>query len=90
MGVDESVEKSAEPALDPVSRDFILYCLGDGEQTFPALYDRMCWVASHRLFRGMGYEGLRKAGLSLSLNGIEETYKMVDAALAQAYNPRHF
>ena len=69
--------------LNPVARDFILYCMGREDNTFPTLYDKMCWVASHHLFRGMGYEGLRKIGLSLSLAGVENTYRMVDAVLAQ-------
>ena len=86
----EPAEKPPGPMLNPVARDFILYCLGREDHTFPTLYDRMCWVASHHLFRGMDYEGLRKIGLSLSLAGIEDTYRMVDAVLAQRQSPPRF
>lgn len=76
--------------LNPVARDFILYCIGHDDHTFPMLYDKMCWVASHHLFRGMDYEGLKKIGLSLSLVGIEDTYRMVDVVLAQRQGPQIF
>ena len=82
----EPLKELSEPTLNPVAHDFILYCIECHEREFPALYDRMCWVASRRLFRGMSYEGLRKVGLSLSLAGIEDTYKIVDAVIAEIQN----
>ena len=70
-------------ALNPVARDFILFCTHRNHKEWPALYDEMCWVAGHRLFRGLGYVELRKAGISLSLSHIEDTIGMVDAITAQ-------
>jgi hypothetical protein len=68
--------------VDPVVRDFILFCVQRQGKEWPALYDEMCWVAGRRLFRGLGYTDLRKLGLSLSLNSIEDTIRMVDTVAA--------
>ena len=70
-------------ALNPVARDFILFCAHRNHKEWPALYDEMCWIAGHRLFRGLGYAELRKVGISLSLTGIEDTIRMVDIVTAQ-------
>ena len=64
--------------VDPVARDFILYCIQRRGKEWPALYDEMCWVAGHRLFRGLGYTELRSLGISLSLTHIEDTIRMVN------------
>ncbi|GAI30173.1 unnamed protein product [marine sediment metagenome] len=69
--------------LNPVARDFVIFCIHRCHKEWPALYDEMCWVAGHRLFRGLGYAELRKAGLSLSLTNIEDTIRMVDTTTAQ-------
>ena len=69
--------------LNPVARDFILFCTQRNHKEWPALYDEMCWVAGHRLFRGLSYAELREAGISLGLNNIEDTIRMVDAVTAQ-------
>ena len=69
--------------LNPVARDFILFCIQRQGKEWPALYDEMCWVAGHHLFRGLGYAELRRLGLSFSLTNIEDTIKMVDTVTAQ-------
>ena len=69
--------------VNPVARDFILFCTHRNHKEWPALYDEMCWVAGRRLFRGLGYAELRKAGISLGLTGIEDTIRMVDTITAQ-------
>jgi len=74
---------SSAETINPVARDFILYCIERHGKEWPTLYDKMCWVAGHHLFRGMGYEGLRGVGLSFSLSGVEDTCKMVDTVVAQ-------
>ena len=68
---------------NPVARDFILFCIHRNHKKWPALYDEMCWVAGHRLFRGLGYTELRKVGISLSLPNIEDTIRMVATIPAQ-------
>ena len=69
--------------VDPVVRDFILFCIQRQGIEWPALYDEMCWVAGRRLFRGLGYADLRKLGLSFSLTSIDDTIRMVDTVAAQ-------
>ncbi len=69
--------------LNPVAREFILFCVHRCGEGWPALYDEMCWVAGHRLFHNMGYTELGKMGLSFGLYDIEDTIRMVDAVIAQ-------
>ncbi|MFC1896981.1 hypothetical protein ACFLX8_00210 [Chloroflexota bacterium] len=68
---------------NPVARDFVLFCAHRNHKEWPALYDEMCWVAGHRLFRGLSYTELRKVGISLSLTSIEDTITLVDTVTAQ-------
>ena len=81
----DSIPKSTSTIenLNPVICDFILFCINRNGKEWPALYDEMCWVAGHRLFREMGYTDLQKLGLSLSLNNIEDTIRMIDAVSSQ-------
>lgn len=68
--------------VDPIVRDFILFCLQRRGKGWPALYDEMCRVAGQRLFRGLGYADLRERGLSFSLTSIDDTIRLVDAVAA--------
>jgi hypothetical protein len=65
--------------VDPIVRDFILFCLQRQGKGWPALYDEMCWVAGQRLFRGLSYNDLRKRGLSFSLADIDNTIRLIDS-----------
>ena len=69
--------------LNPVVRDFILFCIQRQGKEWPALYDEMCWVCGHHTFRGLGYAELRNLGLSFSLTNIDNTIRMVDTVTAQ-------
>jgi len=69
--------------IDPIAHDFILFCICRQGKEWPALYDEMCRVAGRRLFKGMGYDELRKLGLSLSLTDIEKTVRMIDAVASE-------
>lgn len=69
--------------VNPVARDFILFCIHRCGGGWPALYDEMCWVAGRHLFRGLSYAELRGLGLSLSLTGIDDTIRMIDTVTAQ-------
>ena len=51
-------------------RDFVTFCFERRPVAWPSLYDEMCYVAAHKLFRGMGYEELREAGLDFPLSGL--------------------
>jgi hypothetical protein len=70
------------PTVDPIVRDFILFCLERQGKGWPALYDEMCWVAGRRLFRGLGYADLRQRGLSFSLANIDDTIRLVDSIIS--------
>jgi len=76
-------ETASMEAVDPVVRDFILFCIQRQGKEWPALYDEMCWVAGRQLFRGLSYADLRKLGLSFSLTNIDDTIRMVDTVAAQ-------
>ena len=65
--------------VNPVALDFVQFCIQRHGQGWPALYDEMCWVAGHRLFRGLGYTDLKKMGLSLSLTSMDDTIRIVEA-----------
>jgi len=69
--------------FNPVAHEFIHYCIQRHGKEWPALYDEMCWVAGHRLFRGLGYTELRDLGIFLSLSQIEDTIRMVDIVTAE-------
>ena len=74
--------------VNPIARDFVLYCMHRRGSEWPALYDEMCRVSGQRLFRGLGYSELSKLGLSFSLNRIEDTLRIVHAVMAQEWEAR--
>ncbi len=57
-------ERTSELAID-----FIAFCFARRAVGWPQLYDEMCQVAGSRIFRGLGYEELREAGLDFTLGG---------------------
>jgi len=52
-----------------VAIDFISFCFSRRSVEWPLLYDEMCYVASNKLYRGLGYGELREIGLDLTLGG---------------------
>jgi hypothetical protein len=58
--------------------DFAQFCKHRCGQQWPALYDEMCRVAARRLYKGMGYEDLRKMGLSFGLGGLDKTARLLE------------
>jgi hypothetical protein len=42
------------------------------------LYDEMCYVASNKLYRGLGYEELREVGLDMTLVGLVKTSRIAN------------
>lgn len=77
------MQNSIMDTINPVTRDFVLYCVHRRGDEWPALYDEMCRVAGQRLFRGMSYSELSNLGLSLGLDRIEDTLRIVHAVTAQ-------
>ena len=74
--------------ISPEAREFVLFCIHRRGKEWPALYDEMCWVAGHRLFRGLGYTELSKMGLSFGLNSIDDTI-MIVASITDEKQPSH-
>lgn len=66
----------ADEQIAQVVIDFIAYCFARRPVEWPQLYDEMCFVAGNRLFKGLGYEELREAGLDLTLGGMGRTSRL--------------
>jgi hypothetical protein len=69
--------------LDPQIRDFILFCVERRGPEWPALYDEMARVAGQRQFKGLGRAELKRLGLSLALDSLDETLEQVKQAIAE-------
>src|SRR6266513_5534072 len=67
-----------EDRVAQVAIDFISFCLSRRPVEWPLLYDEMCYVASNRLYRGLGYQELREAGLDLGLGGLVRTSRIAN------------
>ncbi len=67
----------------PVVAEFIAFCLQRRSAQWPEIYDEMCWVAARRLFQGLGYAELSRAGLPLDLTHMTLLRRMVEQVAAQ-------
>ena len=72
-----------EDRVSQVAIDFISFCLSRRAVDWPFLYDEMCYVASNRLYRGLGYEELREVGLDLALSGLVKTSRIANEVVRQ-------
>jgi hypothetical protein len=72
-----------EDRVAEVAIDFITFCLSRRAVDWPFLYDEMCYVASNRLYRGLGYEELREVGLDLALSGLVKTSRIANEVVRQ-------
>ncbi|OLD52258.1 MAG: hypothetical protein AUI58_03785 [Chloroflexi bacterium 13_1_40CM_2_70_6] len=73
----------SEDRIAPVAIDFISFCFSRRAREWPYLYDEMCYVASNRLYRGLGYQELREAGLDLTLVGLARTSRIVTEVMRE-------
>ena len=67
-----------EEQIAQVAVDFISFCFSRRSVEWPLLYDEMCYVASNKLYRGLGYEELREIGLDLTLGGLVQTSRIAN------------
>jgi hypothetical protein len=74
----EEDEGLPDERIAQVAIDFILFCFERRGVGWPSLYDEMCFVAGNRLYRGLGYEELREAGLDFTLGGLGKTSRLVN------------
>ena len=68
----------SDERIAQVAIDFITYCFERRGAGWPSLYDEMCYVAGNRLYRGLGYEELKEAGLDFTLGGLGKTSRLVN------------
>lgn len=69
--------------IHPEVAAFVRFCVHRRGNCWPGLYDEMCRVASRKLYNGFGYAELSRLGLSLSLDVLDKTAKIVDLAVKQ-------
>ncbi|MBI2983517.1 MAG: hypothetical protein HYY42_04990 [Chloroflexi bacterium] len=60
----------AEGPVADLAIDFVAFCYQRDQREWPRLYDEMCYVASKRLYRGLGYDELKDAGVDLTFSGM--------------------
>jgi hypothetical protein len=72
-----------EDRVAQVAIEFISFCLSRRAVDWPFLYDEMCYVASNKLYRGLGYEELRELGLDLALSGRVKTSRIANEVVRQ-------
>ena len=84
-GADKAKGKEGVPEerVAQVAIDFISFCLSRRAVEWPFLYDEMCYVASNKLYRGLGYEELREVGLYLALSGLAKTSRIANEVARQ-------
>jgi len=84
-GADKAKGKEGVPEerVAQVAIDFISFCLSRRAVEWPFLYDEMCYVASNKLYRGLGYEELREVGLDLALSGLAKTSRIANEVARQ-------
>lgn len=81
----------AEGPVADMAIDFIAFCYERNRREWPRLYDEMCYVASKRLYRGLGYDELKDAGVDLTFSGmarLSTISKEVTRQMGQTARPR--
>lgn len=66
----------AEGPVADMAIEFIAFCYERNRREWPRLYDEMCYVASKRLYRGLGYDELKDAGVDLTFSGMTKLSKI--------------
>jgi hypothetical protein len=65
-----------EERIAALAIEFIAFCFERRSVGWPQLYDEMCYVAGNRLYKGLGYEELKAAGLDFTLSGLARTSRV--------------
>jgi hypothetical protein len=66
----------AEDRIAALAIEFIAFCFQRRSVGWPQIYDEMCYVAGNRLYKGVGYDELREAGLDFTLSGLARTSRV--------------
>ena len=73
----------AEGPVADLAIDFVAFCYQRDRREWPRLYDEMCYVASKRLYRGLGYDELKDAGVDLTFSGMTKMSKIAREVMRQ-------
>ena len=65
-----------EERIAALAIEFITFCFNRRAVDWPQLYDEMCYVAGNRLYKGLGYDELKEAGLDFTLSGLARTSRV--------------
>jgi len=71
-----AITEVAEERIAALAIEFIAFCFQRRSVEWPQLYDEMCYVAGNRLYKGLGYDELREAGLDFTLSGLARTSRV--------------
>lgn len=66
----------AEERIAALAVEFIEFCFRRRSVGWPQIYDEMCYVAGNRLYKGLGYDELKAAGLDFTLSGLARTSRV--------------
>ena len=66
----------AEERIAALAVEFIAFCFQRRAVGWPQIYDEMCYVAGNRLYKGLGYDELKEAGLDFTLSGLARTSRV--------------
>lgn len=73
----------AEAPVADMAIEFIAFCFERNQREWPRLYDEMCHVASKRLYRGLGYDELKDAGVDLTFSGVTKLSRIAKEVTRQ-------
>lgn len=66
----------AEERVAALAIEFIAFCFQRRSVGWPQLYDEMVYVAGNRLYKGLGYDELKEAGLDFTIPGLARTSRV--------------
>jgi hypothetical protein len=81
------VHTAQEERVAPVAIEFIAFCYRRRGAEWPRLYDEMCLVAGQRLYKGLGYEDLKAAGVDFTLGGLARTARLATEVTRRMRRP---
>lgn len=70
-----------------VAIEFIAFCYERNRREWPRLYDEMCYVAGKRLYRGLGYDELKDAGVDLTISGMTKLSRIAKEVVREMATP---
>ena len=77
-----SDDRAPAGAID-LALEFVRFCYRRRQLAWPLIYDEMCHVAGHGLFRGLGYLDLAEHGISFGLDGMPRLAQLARQVLAE-------